>query len=59
MMVDVSRYVIYSNTAPHTKALWARSVDDTQALLILGVEYSNLDDEWLRFEPLTSCHTGF
>ena len=51
--------ILYSNTPPHTKVLWARSVDETQTLLIPGAEYSTLNEVWLRFEPVTTCHSGF
>ena len=59
LMVEAPGYVIYSNTPPHTRALWARSVDAAHALLIHGAKYSTLNEGWLRFEPVTSCHPGF
>ena len=31
------RYVIYSNTPPHTRALWARNVDATHALRVVEI----------------------
>ena len=40
LMVKTPRYVIYSNTPPHMGALWARSVDATQASIYLMVEAS-------------------
>ena len=54
-MVDASIYVIYSNMPPQTRALWGRSVDATQALLIPDAEYSILNKRWLRFKfkPMT------
>ena len=58
-MVEDLRYVIYSKMLPHTRALCAGSVDAIQALLIPGVKYLILNEGWLRFETLTSCHTGF
>ena len=59
LMVEAPGYVIYSNTPPHTRALWARSVDATHVLLIHGAQYSTLNEGWLRFEPVTFCHIGF
>ena len=44
LMIEAPVYVIYSNTPPHTRALWARSVDATQALLIAGTKYSTLNE---------------
>ena len=52
LMVKAPGYVIYSNMPPHTRALWTRSVDATQAFFILGAEYSTLNEGWLRFKPL-------
>ena len=47
LMVEAPGYVIYSNTPPHTRALWTRSVDATQALLIAGTKYSTLNERWV------------
>ena len=58
LMVEALRYVIYSNTPHHTRALLARSVDATHVLLIHGAKYSTLNEGWLRFKPVTFCHTG-
>ena len=58
-MVEVSRYVIYSNTPPPTRVFWARSVDSLQALLIPGAELSTLNEGWLRFKLVIFCHTGY
>ena len=56
LMVENSGYLIYSNTPPHMKTLWAKSVD---VVLILEAEYFILNERWMRFEPMTSCHIGF
>ena len=45
LMVEAPRYVIYSNTPPHIRARWASAEDST------------LNEGWLRFELVTSCHT--
>ena len=58
-MVEGLGYVIYFNTPPHTRSLRARTIDATQALLIPGTKYSTLNEEWLRYEPVTSCHAGY
>ena len=57
--VKVPRYIIHSNTPPNTRVVWARSVDTTHALLIPSIEYSTLNEGWLRFESVTSCHADF
>ena len=44
-MVEAPQYVIYSNTPPHMKVLWVRSV-----------EYFILIEWGLRFELITDCH---
>ena len=59
LMIEAPRYVIYSNKPPHTRVLWARSVDATQNLLIPSAKYSILNEGWLKFEPVTSCHIDF
>ena len=40
LIVEAPRYIIYSNTLPYTKALWSRSVDAAQVLLIPSTKYS-------------------
>ena len=40
LMIEAPRYVIYSNTAPLTRALWNRSVNAVQILLIPTAKYS-------------------
>ena len=59
LMVEVSGYVICSNTPPHSRAIWAKSMDAAQALLISSTKYSTLNEGWLTFKPVTSCHVGF
>ena len=44
LMNEDPRYIIYSNTPLHMRALWARIVDTTQTLLIFGVEYFTLNE---------------
>ena len=53
LMIEGSRYVIYSNTPSHTRALWARSVDAIHVLFVHDTKYSTLNEGWLRFEPVT------
>ena len=36
--LEAPGYVIYSNTPPHTRALWTTCVDATQTLLIPGAK---------------------
>ena len=40
LIVEAPWYVIYSNTPPHTRALWARSVNVAQAFFKPDVKYS-------------------
>ena len=42
-MVEALGYVIYSNMPLHTRALWGRSVDATQALFIPDTKYFTLN----------------
>ena len=57
-MAEAPGYALYSYTPPHTRALWARSVDAAQSFPIPGVKYYTLNERWLKFEPVTSCHVG-
>ena len=50
--------MLYTNTPPHMRFLWAGSVDMTHALLIPGAEYSTSNEERLRFELVISCYFG-
>ena len=43
-MVEVPGYVLYSNTPPHARVFWARSVIAAQALFILGAKYFTLNE---------------
>ena len=51
-------YTLTYPLTPHTKALWVRSVDAAQGHLIPGVKDSTLNEGWLRFKPVTSCHAS-
>ena len=56
-MTHAIRYVIYSNMFLQMRALWARIMDATQVLKP-GAKRSTLNEVWLKFEPVTSCHVG-
>ena len=42
LMVEDPLYVIYFNTPPYIRAIWTKSVDATQTLLIFNAKYSTL-----------------
>lgn len=44
LMVENSGYLIYSNTPPHMKTLWAKSVGATHILLIPDAKYTTLNE---------------
>ena len=59
LMVKTSdMWYILTCTLTPSREPWAKSVDATQTLLIRGAKYSTLNEGWLRFEPMTSCHAG-
>ena len=59
LVVEAPRYFIYFNMPPHKRTLWVRSMDAAQALVIPDAKYSTLNEGYLRFKPVTSCHVSF
>lgn len=50
--------MLYTLACPFTQER-AKIVDAAHVLLIDGAKYTTLNEEWLKFKPVTSCHTGF
>ena len=46
--------ILYTLTRPLT-----REPIGLEVWMRIGAEYSNLNEGWLRFKPVTSCHDGF
>ena len=51
LIVNVTRYVIYSNILPHMRAFSSTNMNTVVTLLIPDTIYSTLNKECLRFEP--------
>ena len=53
LLVETPKYIIYSYTPPHTRAI------GLEVWMRISAEYFTLNEGWLRFETVTSCHVGF
>ena len=43
-MIDAPRLIIYTNTPPHKRGNWTKSVDTTYTFLILNTKYPTLHE---------------